>query len=129
MKNIIAIILILVLPIFVYILMNKNSAETAVAIENSKPTLMVFTSTMCMDCKRLKEVIKDIEGEYSPKINIVSINATAKDRNVKEKIKKYNVTLVPTMIFLDKNNNQRNKIEGFIPKEELIIELEEIING
>lgn len=129
MRNIISIVLILVLPVLVYVLMNRNSADTAVAVENSKPTLIVFTSSMCMDCKRMKEVIKEVEGDYAPKINIISVNATANDRKVKEEIKKYNVTLVPTMIFLDKNNNQRNKIEGYIPKEELIIELEETING
>lgn len=129
MKNIITILIILILPIAAYLIVNKNSQDIiANAKENNMPTLMTFSSAMCMDCQKLKAVINEIKGEYSNKINFVSINAMDKDRKVKDYIKKYGIVLVPTMIFLDKNGNVTNKIEGYIPKDELINEIEETVN-
>lgn len=130
MKNIITILLILILPIVAYLVMNKNSQDIiANAKENNLPTLMTFSSTMCIDCQKMKTVINDVKDTYSDKINFVSINALDKNKRVKDYIKKYGVVLVPTMIFIDANGNMTNKIEGYIPKEQLITEIEETING
>ena len=130
MKNIITILLILVLPVLVYLIMSKNSNDfSAIAKEKNMPSLMTFTSTMCMDCQKMKGILKEIQPLYQDKMNFISINATEKDRKVQNYIKKHNVVLVPTMVFLDENGNEVNKIEGYIPKEELIKEIEEVING
>lgn len=130
MKNIITILLILILPIVAYLIMNKNSEQImAIAKENNLPTLMSFSSTMCIDCQKMKKVLNEIEPTYQNKINFVSINALDKDRKIKNYINKYGVTLVPTLIFVDNNGNMTNKIEGYISKEELISEIEEAING
>ncbi len=130
MKNIITILLILILPVCAYLIMSKNSSDVvANAKEKNIPVMMTFTSTMCMDCKKMKEVIHEVEGNYSGRMNFVIINATGNDKKVKEYIKKYNIVLVPTMIFIDEDGNQVNKIEGAISKERLIDEIEETING
>ncbi len=130
MKNIITMVLILILPVSIYLIMSKNSENfSAIAKVNDNPTLITFTSNMCADCKKLKAVLNEVQPTYEDKINFIGYNALAKDRNIQNAIKKYQVTLVPTMIFLDRSGNQINKIEGFIPKEELINELEEAING
>ncbi len=130
MKNIITILLILIVPICAYLIMSKNSTDImANAKEKNMPAIMTFTSSMCMDCQKMKAVIKEVEPNYTGKINFIMVNALDKDRKVKEAIKKYHVVLVPTMIFLDENGNELNKIEGAISKEQLINELEETING
>ena len=129
MKNIITILLILLIPIFAYfILSNENTTEIADAKESGLPTIITFTSTMCMDCQKMKAVIAEVKGEYNGKINFVIINALDKKRSVKDAINKYDIALVPSMVFLDKEDNQVKKIEGFIPKEELITNLEGLIN-
>ena len=115
MKNIITILLILILPVCAYLIMSKNSSDVvANAKEKNIP---------------VKEVIHEVEGNYSGRMNFVIINATGNDKKVKEYIKKYNIVLVPTMIFIDEDGNQVNKIEGAISKERLIDEIEETING
>ncbi len=130
MKNIITILLILILPIAIYTIMSKKTSDISVfAKENNLPTLMTFTSTMCMDCQKMKTIFKEIEGNYTDKINFVHLNALDKNRKVQHYIKKHHVVLVPTMIFLDSNGNEINKIEGYIPKEELEKEIEEAVNG
>lgn len=131
MKNIITIAVILILPVLIYSFMNKHTTSdiSAQAKDTNKPTLMIFTSTMCMDCQKMKTVIKEVEPEYSDKINFVPVNAIDKSKSVKDMVKKYKVVLVPTLIFLDKNQSETNRVEGFIPKEELVSDIEEAING
>lgn len=77
----------------------------------------------------MKKVIKEIEPNYHDRINFIQINATDKNRKVQEYIKRYGVTLVPTIVVLDRNNNKINKIEGYIEQEKLIKEIEDAING
>lgn len=130
MKNIITIILILTVPACVYLFMSKNAQNSiALAKQGNSPSLLIFTSTMCMDCRKMKEVIKEVEGSYNDKINFIQINATDNNKKVQDNIKKYHVVLVPTLVFVDENGIQKNKIEGYLPKEELINEIEEAING
>ncbi len=129
MKNIITILLILIVPVCIYLFMSKNSQTSTAIAKQNNPSILIFTSTMCMDCQKMKGVIKEVEGSYNDKINFIYINATDKNKRVQENIKKYHVVLVPTLIFTDENGKQTNKVEGFIPKEELINELEEAING
>lgn len=129
MKNIIPVLAILIIPIMVYSILHKNSSEiSAIAVENNKPSLMIFTSSMCMDCQKMKAIIKEVESDYSDKINFVHINATDSNKQIKELVKKHNVVLVPTMVFMNSNNNEVNRVEGSISKEELVSDIKEAIN-
>lgn len=130
MKNIITIVIILVLPILIYSLLNKNSGDiTAFAQENGRPSLFVFTSSMCMDCQKMKTIIKEVEPSYNTRINFIQVNATEKNRKVKELVKQYSVVLVPTMIFVNSDKQEIKRLEGYIPKEQFVSEIEEVING
>lgn len=129
MKNILTVLIVVLVPLAVYFTLSKNPGElTAVAQDNSKPSMITFTSTMCSDCKKLKEVLKTVQPEYASKVNFTNINALDRDKSVQEKIKKYNVTLVPTMVFTDSSGKVKNVIEGYIPEEQLVAELEGLIN-
>ena len=129
MKNIVTILLILILPIALYLIMSKNSDDNSVyAVNKNNPSVLLFTSTMCMDCQKMKNVLKEVEDNYKDKINFVHINALEKNKKIQEQIKKYDVVLVPTLVFTDTNEIQIKKIEGAISKEELVIALEDAIN-
>jgi len=129
MKNIITIALIFILPLTAYFIMSKstNSIE-AVAKVSTNPNVFVFTSTMCMDCKKMKSLLSEVEPVYQSKVNFVHIDALDNNKKVREQIKKYGVTLVPTLIYADSEGNSRLKTEGFIPKEQVIAHIEELIN-
>lgn len=129
MKNIITILLVLILPICAYLVMSKNSNDIVANAKDNNPSLYIFTSAMCLDCQKMKSIIKEIEPAYNEKINFIKINAIDKDRKVQDNIKRYGITLVPTIVVLDKNGNKINKIEGYIEKEKLINEIEGVING
>ena len=129
MKNIITILLVLILPICAYFIISRNSGNIMAIAKNNTPTLQIYTSTMCMDCQKLKKLISEVEPNYNESVNFIIINALDKNKKVQNDIRKYGITLVPTIIVIDRDGNQINKIEGFIEKEKLISEIEDAING
>ncbi|MBR6163430.1 thioredoxin family protein [bacterium] len=130
MKNITIILLIIILPIAAFIFLDRNRATSDIALaDNNQPTFMLFTSTMCLDCKRVKSELALIEDDYKDRVNIVKINALEKKGDTKKMVKKYEVTLVPTLIFIDKDNKIINKTEGYMSKEDMIKLLESMLNG
>ena len=129
MKNIITILLVLILPICAYFIINKDTKYfDAIAKENT-PTLYIYTSAMCLDCQKLKNVIAELTPIYDEKVNFLQINAMERNKRVQDLIKKHEIVLVPTIIILDRNGNKLNKIEGYTEKDKLINEIEEAING
>ena len=75
MKNIITILLVLILPICAYFIINKDTKYfDAIAKENT-PTLYIYTSAMCLDCQKLKNVIAELTPIYDEKVNFLQINA------------------------------------------------------
>lgn len=69
---------------------------------------------MCGECKRVEPVIKDVMTKYQDSIQYTSIPVQVNNKYNEEMISKYNVTLVPTIIILDKNQKVVKRIEGYV---------------
>ncbi len=124
MKNWIIALAILIVPIAAYYALDKNAAEKA-AFEAqasqamNKPVVMKFYSPMCLDCKKLEVVVKEIMPKYMDRVVYQNINAQSNDKVTDSLIKKYNVTLVPTMVFIKKDGSVYKRTEGCLAKEQL----------
>lgn len=120
-KNIITILLILIVPMFAYWILSTNdaakSSTVAVASTSTKPQIIKFTSEMCMDCQTMNQIMKEIFPAYKDKITLIEIPVQDKSSFNQSQIKKYNVTLVPTIILIDSNGKQVKRIEGAIEKD------------
>lgn len=118
-KNIITILLILILPMFAYWILSTNDASksSTVAEASTKPQVIKFTSEMCMDCQTMNQIMKEIFPAYQDKITLIEIPVQDKTSFNQEQIKKYKVTLVPTIILIDSNGKQVKRIEGAIEKD------------
>lgn len=129
MKNLFIILAILILPVVAYIVLDagrdKDIISTAQAL--NKPSVIIFTSTMCSDCQKMKKVIAVVEPSYKDKIEFIKINASDSDKSVQELVKKHNVYLVPTMVFIDKKGNQKYRKEGSMPKEDFEKQLKALL--
>lgn len=126
--NLFIITLILILPITFYTLFKMPSkSNIAQALDANKPTVTVFSSTMCMECKKLKKVMDKVQPEYDNKITFHKVDANTLNSEVEEKIKKYNVTVVPTTVFEDEKNNKIFKKEGAMTQRELEKNLNELL--
>ncbi len=131
-KNIIIAALVLLVPLVAFWVLNKTNSTTAkttvtppaaeeqvneVAI--GKPQVLKFTSTMCLDCQTMNKLFKEVFPKYQDKIVLTEISVQDGKAFTNQQIKKYNITLVPTMIFIDSNNNVVNRVQGAIEKDVL----------
>ena len=118
-KNIIIISLIFALPLLAYWMLTMTNSTTAKTIEAGKPEVIKFTSAMCLDCQTMNKVFKEIFPKYENKIILTEIQVQDKNSFNEEQIKKYNVTLVTTIILLNSNGQQVKRIEGAVAKEQM----------
>ena len=81
---------------------------------------------MCLDCQEMNKIMKEVFPQYKDRIVLEEISVQDGKSSTNAKIKKYNVTLVPTIIMIDSNGKQVRRIEGAIPKEQMIMYLEDL---
>lgn len=119
-KNFSIITLIFVIPLVSYMILSKPDPSMAekTTIAN-KPQIIKFTSLMCLDCKKLGNVMKEVYPKYSDKITLVEIQVQNEDEFTKKQVQKYNITLVPTLIVINSKGKKVSKLEGFVEKEKL----------
>lgn len=125
-KNIIIISLIFAIPLMLYMALTASNSTTAKTSETGKPQVVKFTSAMCLDCQTMNKVFKEIFPKYNGKIILTEIQVQDKNSFSEEQIKKYNVTLVPTIVLLNSGGKQVKRIEGAIPKEQMDRYLQEL---
>lgn len=127
MKNITIIALIFVVPVLAYMILTKGDVSSAnKAADLNKPQVIKFTSLMCLDCKKLDKVIKEIYPKYSEKVVLIEVPVQNDNDFTKQQIEKHNVTLVPTLIFIDAKGRKVRRTEGFVEKDNLDKYLKEI---
>ena len=111
-KNIIWILLIFAVPLALYYGMARERITSLPVSADCANEVIKFYSPMCSECQELDEVFKEVYPKYSNKVSLRKIDVTQKDRAIRTLIKKYNVTLVPTTVFKNKNGDVTRRIEG-----------------
>ena len=118
-KNLIIISLIFAIPLMAYWMLTASNSTTARPVETGKPEVIKFTSAMCLDCQTMNKVFKEIFPKYQDKITLTEIQVQDQNSFNQEQIKKYNVTLVPTIILKNSKGQQVKRLEGEVPKEQM----------
>lgn len=118
-KSIITILAILIIPILAFFGLTFNKDTSSIAQANGKPQIIKFSSTMCIECQEVEKVFKELLPKYQDKVAYTEIIVDSRDDMKNNMIKKYNVTLVPTVIMLNSDGTQYKRIESAIPKEEM----------
>jgi len=97
----------------------KKAAEKAVA--KSDTVLVTFVeigAAKCIPCKAMQPIMKEVAEEYKEQVKVVFHDVwTPKG---KEDGMKYNIRVIPTQVFLDKNGKEYYRHEGFFPKDEVV---------
>lgn len=118
-KSLLTILAILILPVLAFWGLTFNKSTSVVAEASGKPQIIKFSSSMCLECKEVEKVFKEVLPKYQDKVDYTSIVVDSRDDMKNSLIKKYNVTLVPTIIMLNSDGTQYKRIESSIPKEQL----------
>lgn len=129
-KNVIAILLIFLVPLALYWGLTRDKGlATLPTIAFTGSEIIKFSSPMCYECQELEKVFKEVYPEFANKVSITNIDVTSKDKNVKKMIKQYEVNLVPTCVFKNKEGQVVRRTEGMIQPRILENYIREQING
>lgn len=113
---------------------NETETATEVVSENgqtaikdygkkqAKITVIDFSATWCGPCRRLKPIFEEIEKEYSKDVNFKTIDV---DENQQMAIQ-YQVEAVPTIVFLNKEGKEVNRLVGLQTKEAIVSIIKEL---
>lgn len=128
-KNLIIISLIFALPLIAYAVLSGTKVESATQEHVSgKPQIIKFSSKLCSDCKKMKGVFETVMPQYSGTVEVIEYDIEKNDKNINNAIDTYNVNLVPTIIYIDKNGKVVRKTEGYIDKHKFEAYVKEILN-
>ncbi|MDR1327468.1 MAG: thioredoxin family protein [Heliobacteriaceae bacterium] len=117
-KNLVIISLIFAVPLLAYWGL-KTSHPTDAKNASGQPQVIKFASDMCIDCQKMSKVFKELKPKYGDRIAFVDINVQDNNPGTTSMIKKYNVTLVPTIILLSSDGKQFRRLEDAVPLEEM----------
>lgn len=118
-KNIIIIALIFIIPIVAYAILSDSTAVSAQRNLDGSPQVVKFSSKLCSDCKKIKAGFETLKPQYEKQIAIIEYDVQNNDTETKAAIKKHNITLVPTVIFIDRNGKEIKRTEGYVDTDKL----------
>ena len=102
---------------------DDHATESKVKRDAGKPgtlkvTLIELGSTKCIPCKKMQPILEEIKKEYKGQVKVLFHDVwTDKGRPF---ARTFNIRLIPTQVFLDKDGNEYFRHEGFFPKKELV---------
>ena len=94
----------------------KAPKETTENIEKGKPMLVDLGATTCIPCKEMVPVLAEVKKMYDGKtvVKIIDVYDDPEAGN------KYEIRVIPTQIFLDKDGKQVFRHEGFFSKDDIV---------
>lgn len=116
-KSIVTILIILILPLAIFWWLSSGKNSTADANTN-QPQILKFSSTMCLECKEVEKIFKELLPKYQDAVSYTAIMVDSRKDMDNKLIKKYNIQLVPTVIMLDSNGKVCQRIEGAVSKDQ-----------
>ncbi len=125
-KTIKILVIVLVIGALATIYFNKNilnsNAETTTksydeAIENGYPTFVEFTTSTCPVCDYMKPTIEEAKVKFDGKANVVVVNLDLQENFPLAMA--YNVKVVPTLVFLDKDAVIKSRTQGVTTLEDI----------
>lgn len=83
-----------------------------------KVTFVEIGSVNCIPCKAMQPIMKEVEEEYKGQVKIIFHDVWTEKG--KADAMKYNIRVIPTQVFLDKNGKEYFRHEGYYPKADVV---------
>lgn len=136
MKNWIIILLIFALPIGLYAYLDAKAQSDMMCkfdgvkeVNNPIVKIIKFTSPMCSECQETTKELAKVKQTNPNDFVLEEINVLNNEKKgedyTKTAIKKFKVTLVPTLVFINRDGKMIHRQEGLMRADEIV----EVING
>ena len=86
-------------------------------VSQTKPkiTFLELGSVGCIPCKKMVPVMKNIEKKYGDQVKVIFHDV----RKEKQKAEQYNISVIPTQVFLDEDGKEIHRHVGYYPEKEI----------
>ena len=96
----------------------KAPADKAKKTAMPKVTFVEIGSVNCIPCRAMQPIMKAVEEEFGGQVEVVFHDVwTPKG---KTDAAKYNIRVIPTQVFLDKDGKEYFRHEGYYPKADVV---------
>lgn len=92
-----------------------DSIDIEANVVQNLPTIIDFSAVWCPPCQKFKPIFEEASKDYAGKVEFKTIDV---DENV-EMAKKFNISSIPAIVFIDSNGKEVNRIVGFVDRESL----------
>jgi thioredoxin 1 len=103
----------------------NTEEEMKQALTSGKPVLVDFGANLCVPCRQLRPILKEIGTEYSEKAKVVVIDVYKYQKLAQE----YKILMLPTLVFFDSKGKEAFRHIGPLEKEKIVAKLKEIGMG
>lgn len=101
-----------------------RSADRGISA-TAKPRVYEFYAAWCEPCQKLKPVLDKMKTQYGDQIDVQSINVD--DKNAAEMVDQYDVSPIPTIIYLNADGQVVSYSIGFSDERNVQKEIEKIL--
>jgi len=96
----------------------QSVVEKGTGVDTVKVTFIEIGSLECVPCEMMQPIMKEIENEYKEQVEVVFYDVWTDEGS--PYAQKYDIKVIPTQIFLDKDGNEYFRHEGYFPKDDLV---------
>jgi thioredoxin 1 len=95
----------------------KRTAERTYSSSDSKAkvTFIELGSVNCIPCRAMQPVMRDLEKRFGDQIQVVFYDVWKDEKPALT----YNIRVIPTQVFLDRDGREFHRHEGFYPLEDI----------
>jgi thioredoxin 1 len=98
------------------------AADANAAEPNRLPRLVDLGAGKCIPCKAMAPILEELKTQYKDKFEVVFIDVWQNP----DAAKPYNINLIPTQIFFDKDGKELFRHEGFFAKDDILAKWKEL---
>jgi thioredoxin 1 len=102
-----------------------SKAKTATSVKNDtvavaathRVTFIELGSVNCIPCRAMQPVMKSVEEKYGGHVKVIFYDVRTEEQA--HYGQEYNIRLIPTQVFLDRNGKELMRHEGYFPEKEI----------
>jgi len=123
MKRIVLLVVAVIFLVgFGFCLANGQSSSTPEVPAKDMVTMVDIGAKKCIPCKMMAPILESLEKEYKGKAAIVFIDVWEN----RQQGQRFGIHSIPTQIFYDKAGKEVYRHEGFLSKDSIVAQLEEL---
>ncbi|HIJ87451.1 MAG TPA: thioredoxin family protein [Desulfuromonadales bacterium] len=119
MKQIYAVMLLLLTTIAHAELPGATAAVVNQALSSGKPTVIDLGARTCIPCKKMAPILESLSGEYRGKAHVLFIDV----HEDQAAAQKFRVQMIPTQIFFNAQGKEVKRHIGFMDKADILKEM------